>query len=82
MLQYIIQEVKLMFYRGDEEKMCFLCEYSEKTDNEEILFCKKKNKNVSENSLCRKYKYDIFKREIKRKAKKDFSKFSKEDFEL
>ena len=71
-----------MIFNGAESPKCFFCEYSEKTDEDGIYICKKKNKTVSENDLCRKYKYDVFKREVKRKKKIEFSKFSEEDFKL
>lgn len=51
-------------------------------DSSGKLFCSQKNKEVSEEDKCRRYKYDIFKKKILPKKKLDFSKYSKEDFRL
>ena len=71
-----------MIYKGVDNPRCVFCVNSKKCDEDEMVFCAKKNKNVKEDFVCRKYEYDIFKREIKRKKKPDFSRFSEEEFRL
>jgi hypothetical protein len=71
-----------MIFKRKDNAMCVYCVHSKKSDTEDYVFCNKKRKQVKEHSSCLKYEYDIFKREVKRKKKPDFSYFSEEDFRL
>ena len=70
-----------MIFKNKPNPMCCLCEFSSE-DSSGKFFCSQKNKEVSEDDKCRKYKYDIFKKKILPEKKIDFSKYSKEDFRL
>lgn len=71
-----------MIFKRKDDAMCVYCVHSEKCSEEDYVFCSKKRKQVKEHSSCLRYEYDIFKREVKRKKKPDFSRFSEEDFKL
>ena len=70
-----------MIFKNQPKPMCCFCEFSTENEAGEFI-CSKKNKQVSEDDKCRKYKYDIFKKKIVPKKNIDFSKYSKEDFRL
>ena len=68
-------------FKDVESPKCYFCEHGKRIPNTSDVICSKKGI-VSEEYVCKKYSYDIFKREVKRKANLNTSKFSKEDFEL
>ena len=56
-----------MIYSPDIEKKCALCIYSKKTEDE-IYFCEKKKKFVKLDEMaCKKFEYDIFKKQVRRR---------------
>ena len=70
-----------MIYSDDIQKVCSLCVFAERRQREEI-FCTKHKKIVGEaDEACKKYKYDILKREVRRR-KQPKTDFSGEDFRL
>lgn len=72
-----------MIYSEDINKICALCVFAEPKDNtEDELFCSRRKKNTAAtNSGCKKFKYDIFKKTVRRK-KRLKTDFSPEDFTL
>lgn len=58
---------------------CEYCLYGRRSPDGETILCEKKGI-VPLDSVCKKYKYDILKRQPKRKPK--MPEFSAEDFEL
>lgn len=68
-------------FKDVESPKCYFCEHGKRIPNTSDVICSKKGI-VSEEYVCKKYSYDIFKREVKRKANLNTSKFSREDFEL
>ncbi len=70
----------MQLFRKKIEKVCSLCAYCTKLNDESALCIKKGVVNL--NGKCRKFSYDPTKR-IPLKAKApDFSKYSDEDFSL
>lgn len=70
-----------MIYGKDIEKVCSLCVYSQKNGEEDVMCVRKKSKLRKVNDTCRHFKYDIFKRHVRRH--KDFATdLTPEDFEL
>lgn len=70
-----------MIYSDDIQKVCSLCVFSESYGGEEI-FCSKYKKPVGvADEACKKYKYDILKRKVRRR-KPPRTDFSEEDFKL
>ncbi|HIT84680.1 MAG TPA: hypothetical protein IAA60_02115 [Candidatus Ornithomonoglobus intestinigallinarum] len=71
-----------MIYSDDIEKICALCVYSEKRSNT-LVFCAHLGQCVgASDSACKRYKYDILKREVRRRRPLDTNKLSEEDFKL
>lgn len=72
-----------MIYSEDINKVCALCVNAEPIpENEDEMYCKlyKKNTAITKND-CKKFKYDIFKKVVRRKRRFKTS-FSAEDFTL
>ena len=71
-----------MIYSDDINKVCALCEYSQTIDgDEENLLCTKQKKNTAINDSCARFKYDIFKKVVRRKRRLK-TDFNPEDFVL
>lgn len=70
-----------MKFKYDHDPICLYCVFAHKTDEKNVLMCDKRGK-VLENHRCRKFKYDLLKRNPRRKETNIFGKFSKEDFEI
>ena len=60
--------------------ICRFCAY-EKRDGTSIIYCEKKKKNLNEDETCRKFKYDILKKELRR-GHSSAIKHSPEEFEI
>lgn len=71
-------------YSKNNEAVCGLCQYSEPVKGIEThVACKKKGGYVSKSrSGCELYKYDIFKRPVRRRKESSLGNFSPEDFTL
>ncbi|MBE7038881.1 MAG: hypothetical protein E7404_08275 [Ruminococcaceae bacterium] len=70
-----------MIFKGVDNPKCIYCEYSTAISNSDMLMCEKKGE-VKKDYLCRKYRFDIFKCNFKRKKQVILDKFDKKDFEL
>ena len=71
-----------MIYSEDINKICALCEYAQPVDgDEDTMLCIKKKKNTAINDSCAKFKYDIFKKVVRRKRRLR-TDFNPEDFVL
>lgn len=68
-----------MIYRNTIEPKCYLCKHATLTDNSGNVNCDLYGSRPKD-FACKKYDYDIFKREIKPKPK--MKQFKMEDFEL
>ena len=68
----------IMIYRKVENPSCRLCAHSD-TPCSGNVYCSIKGV-VPADYLCKKFKYDIFKRPIKPKKKKNNFKFCEKDF--
>lgn len=64
---------------GNISPKCEYCEFSTPTNDGDTVLCPKKGV-VSKDWCCKKYKYDIFKREPK--LHQTAPEFSKSDFEI
>ncbi len=67
-----------MVYSQDIERKCALCQFGEPIPDTLEVLCKKYGV-VEYNYVCKKYKYDIFKKKVKRK--RDIGiEYNEEDF--
>lgn len=71
-------------YSEDIDKVCRLCVFSRSVDGIKThIMCTKDNAYYQNNNeACLNFKYDIFKKNIKRRKKYNFNNFSDEDFKL
>jgi hypothetical protein len=70
-----------MIYRTIENPKCFLCKHATCDESSRNITCAFKG-TVPMDYVCKKFDYDIFKREIKPQAKIKSIKFCKSDFEI
>ena len=66
-------------WEEEELKICRFCAFGARIAASEEVFCEKKKQIISEDSSCKKYKYDILKKELRRR-KTNTRKFDKGDF--
>ena len=45
-----------------EERICYYCERAQTLEDEETVFCQKKKRNVPCEGVCRKFSYDLLKK--------------------
>ncbi len=70
-----------MMYSPDIEQKCALCRYSKKIDGvDRELVCEKFGV-VASSYVCKKFKYDIFKKKVKRRKPID-TNYSPDDFSI
>ena len=71
-----------MIYSDDINKVCALCEYAKPIEgDEDNYYCEKQKKNTAIGDSCAKFKYDIFKKVVRRKRRLR-TDFNPEDFVL
>lgn len=67
-------------YADDIEKKCALCQYGEPVAGTRDVVCEKYGI-VAYNHVCKKFKYDIFKKKIRRKKGPEHS-YTAQDFSI
>lgn len=70
-----------MEFKFDHKPMCLFCIRAKKIPYAEEMLCSKFGAVPKEHS-CKKFKYNLMAREVRRKKDIDTSKFSAEDFSL
>ena len=75
------KEVLVPLWEEEEYKICRFCAFAKRVSVLEEVYCEKKKQVVPEDSVCRKYKYDILKKELRRR-KAVSRKYNKGDFEI
>lgn len=65
-----------------QEETCGYCIYGKRLADNENVICKKRNNVFPFSARCRKFQFDILKKNVRRKKVPDFKRFSKENFEL
>ncbi len=68
-------------WEEEELKICRYCAFGARVAASEEVFCEKKKQILPEDNSCRKYKYDILKKELRRRNPQ-VKKFCKGDFEI
>lgn len=85
-MRHILQDIngkrgeEGLVYAEDIEKKCALCQFGQPIPDTLEVLCKKYGV-VEYNYVCKKYKYDIFKKKVKRKRDADMG-FGEEDFSI
>ena len=75
------KDMMIPLWEEAELKICRYCAYAKRMPASEEVFCEKKNTIHSEDNTCKKYKYDILKKEVRRR-KLNTKKYNKGDFEI
>lgn len=71
-----------MIYSDEINKVCALCQHASPIEgNENEMQCSKTQKNTAMGDSCAKFKYDIFKKPVRRRRRLNVH-FSREDFTL
>lgn len=65
-----------------QENTCAFCEYANILADCEQVICKKRKNLYVASHTCRKFKFDILKKDVRRQRVPEFKKFKKEQFEL
>ena len=65
-----------------QENTCAFCEYATMLADCEQVICKKRKNLYAASYTCRKFKFDILKKDVRRQRVPEFKKFKKEQFEL
>ena len=65
-----------------QEDTCGYCVYARRLTDGDNVICKKRNNVYPFSATCRKFRFDILKKNVRRRKTPDFPKFNKADFEL
>lgn len=68
-------------WENDMPEICRFCAYAKRIPGAEEVYCEKKRQVFPEDNTCKKYVYDILKKEVRR-GKAPERKYSKEQFEI
>ena len=73
---------KTSLWDEKQESTCAFCEYANILADCEQVICKKRKNLYSVSYTCKKFKFDILKKDVRRQRVPEFKKFKKEQFEL
>ena len=76
------EDKKGQIWDEEQENTCGYCIFSGRIPSDDRVTCSRKTGIFEFNDTCKKFKFDILKKEVTRKRIPDFSKFSAENFEL
>lgn len=73
---------KVPLWDHTQESTCAFCQHANLLENQEQVICRKRKNLYPANHTCRKFRFDILKKDVRRPKFPDFERFSKEQFEL
>lgn len=73
---------KIPLWDTKQESTCAFCQYATVLPGCEQVICKKRKNLYSDSHSCRKFKFDILKKDVRRTALPDFERFCEEQFKL
>lgn len=73
---------KSEFWDENQENTCGYCQHGKVMHGCDQVICQKRKNLFAFSHTCRKFKFDILKKDVRRQRVPDFQKFSKEQFEL
>ena len=77
---FVLKKVPL--WDEKQEGICAFCEYANVLADGEQVICNKRKNLYSASHTCKKFKFDILKKDVRRQRVPEFKKFKKEQFEL
>ena len=75
------KEAVTPLWTQENPSICRFCAFAKRFSLTEEIYCEKKKKFFNEDFTCRKFRYDILKKELRRR-KAALPKHSAEDFEI
>lgn len=72
---------KIEFWDSSQENSCGYCIYAKILPEDKII-CQKKKNIFNFSDKCRRFKFDILKKNVRRQKMPNFSQYSKENFIL
>lgn len=75
------QIAEIPLWENEMPEICRFCAFAARISNSEDIFCEKKKQIIAEDFSCKKFKYDILKKELKRR-KRVTPGFNPGDFEI
>jgi len=75
------KEILVPLWEDEEYSMCRYCAFAKRVPASEEVYCEKKKQVMAEQEICKKYKYDILKKELSRRRVSS-GKYNKGDFEI
>lgn len=73
---------KVPLWDENQESTCAFCEYARVLSDCEQVICNKRKNLYQASYSCKKFKFDILKKDVRRQRAPEFKKFKKEQFEL
>lgn len=74
--------MKYNLWDMNQEDTCGYCVHARRMTDGDYIICKKKKNVYPFSATCRKFCFDILKKNVRRKRTPDFSQFEKSDFEI
>ena len=74
--------MKCNLWDVNQENTCGYCVHAKLLLDGEHVTCKKKKNMYLFSDTCKKFTFDILKKDLRRRKTPDFSRFNKSDFEL
>ncbi len=75
-------EKKQDLWDKKQEDTCGYCAYGKRMADGDHVICLKRKNIYDFSHSCKKFQFDIMKKEVRRAKKPDFSKFSASDFKI
>ena len=74
------KSAEIPVWTQENPSICRFCAFAKRLESEEV-YCEKKKKNLSEDETCRKFRYDILKKELRR-GRSQTVKYDPKQFEI
>lgn len=62
-----MKQEAIPIWENDGPDICRFCAFAKRRDGEETVFCEKKKKELAEDETCKKFRYDILKKDVRRR---------------
>lgn len=73
---------KAPLWDNKQENSCGFCQHANVLANGEQVICKKRKNLYTITHTCRKFRFDILKKDVRRQKLPDFGRYSEEQFRL
>ncbi len=63
-----MKEELVPLWENDGPDICHFCAFAKRKEGEETVYCEKRKKEFAEDATCKKFQYDILKKEVRRRT--------------